>query len=336
MKFLFLCLAVIVTFAIESSDGKKDRIKLKDIQVLTLHHGQWTTGRRTRPVPQLQCIGGTAMCKTLPQTIQCYNRGTDGVDIQWECKADLDTNLRFNKIEVTCEGYDFPEDDYVLMGSCGLEYSIDTVDGKRPFPEPRFDRPDPRNIPKSHQQYNQKKDEPGFWTVAVLASIAFFMYVIYKSCIVPLDESRRRQRTQGSSGPSAPPPPPGFKFETAGDSGPSTAGPTPGEGPGFWSGLGLGTFLGYIFSPRNDGANQGMYPNLNPDAGYTRTTRREYTEPAGGSGWGNFWSGSTTRRRNWGSSSTTRDPSPKTSSTPPSPSGEVSRNASGFGGTKRR
>lgn len=27
-----------------------------------------------------------------------------------------------------CEGYDYPEDDYILLGSCGLEFTLDYTD----------------------------------------------------------------------------------------------------------------------------------------------------------------------------------------------------------------
>jgi len=39
---------------------------------------------------------------------------------QWECKCDMDNAFRFGEISVTCEGYDYPEDPYVLKGSCGV------------------------------------------------------------------------------------------------------------------------------------------------------------------------------------------------------------------------
>lgn len=39
---------------------------------------------------------------------------------QWECKADLDNAVRFGKINVYCEGYDYPDDPYILKGSCGV------------------------------------------------------------------------------------------------------------------------------------------------------------------------------------------------------------------------
>ena len=56
---------------------------------------------------------------------QCYNRGFDGQDVQWECKADMDNLYRFGSVEVVCEGYDYPDDPYILKGSCGLEYTLE-------------------------------------------------------------------------------------------------------------------------------------------------------------------------------------------------------------------
>lgn len=39
---------------------------------------------------------------------------------QWECKTDMDNAYRFGTVEVTCEGYGYPDDPYVLRGSCGV------------------------------------------------------------------------------------------------------------------------------------------------------------------------------------------------------------------------
>ena len=55
----------------------------------------FSTGRRSSPVPQLKCIGGSAQGHFNPQAVQCYNRGFDGQDVQWECKADMDNLYRF-------------------------------------------------------------------------------------------------------------------------------------------------------------------------------------------------------------------------------------------------
>ena len=67
-----------------------------------------------------------------PQVVQCYNRGFDGVDVQWECKTDMDNDFRFGRVDVICEGYDYPDDPYITRGSCGLEYTLDyTKEGER-------------------------------------------------------------------------------------------------------------------------------------------------------------------------------------------------------------
>ena len=51
-----LLLTTLFTTTTYGWDEKK--IKLKDVHVLTLHEGQMTTGRRSSPVPQLNCVGG--------------------------------------------------------------------------------------------------------------------------------------------------------------------------------------------------------------------------------------------------------------------------------------
>ena len=80
-----------------------------------------TNGRRSSPVPQLKCVGGTAGCHAFqPKVVQCINRGSDGYDVQWECKTEMDSAYRFGQIQVSCEGYDYPDDPYVLRGSCGV------------------------------------------------------------------------------------------------------------------------------------------------------------------------------------------------------------------------
>ena len=58
-------------------------VLLRDVQALTLYKGRYTSARRSSPVPQLQCIGGSAGCTAfVPEVVQCQNRGWDGVDVQ--------------------------------------------------------------------------------------------------------------------------------------------------------------------------------------------------------------------------------------------------------------
>lgn len=58
-------------------------VLLRDVQVLTLYRDRQTTARRSSPVPQLQCVGGSAGCRAfVPEVVQCQNKGWDGVDVQ--------------------------------------------------------------------------------------------------------------------------------------------------------------------------------------------------------------------------------------------------------------
>ena len=90
--------------------------------LIKLEKDKMTTGRRTDPIPQLSCMGGTAGCTEAvqPHVVECYNRGSKGNNVQWECKANLDTAYELSHIQVSCEGYEYPDDPYVLKGSCGV------------------------------------------------------------------------------------------------------------------------------------------------------------------------------------------------------------------------
>jgi len=62
-----------------------------------------------------------------PSTAFCENRGSDGLDAQWTCEAEMANGISFDNIKVVCEGYDYPDDPFILAGSCGLEYTLKKV-----------------------------------------------------------------------------------------------------------------------------------------------------------------------------------------------------------------
>lgn len=97
-----------------------------DVKVLRLYHGRKTTGRLVPPIHQLSCVGGTAGCKAfLPLVVECTNIGLGEDDVEWLCKTNMDKRYTFGNSSVNCEGYDYPNDYYIVNGSCGLEYTID-------------------------------------------------------------------------------------------------------------------------------------------------------------------------------------------------------------------
>ncbi|XP_075528809.1 store-operated calcium entry-associated regulatory factor-like [Dermacentor variabilis] len=306
---LALSLIVILLLINPANSWGGKKVKLKDVEVLTLRHGQYTTGRRSSPVPQLKCLGGSAGCQDPPAVVQCYNRGSDGYSTQWECKADMSQSQKFGTVEVTCEGYDYADDDYILAGSCGLEYRLEKT-GYGP------------GSSWKHSAYtSHSKSGSTFQTILFLGVAAFIIFVIYRNCLAPgqlndgppgYDDdpppdypgSPRGGFFGGGGGGGGTPPPPGFRpqYQTGAGCGSARGfGPAGGlGGGGFWTGAAAGGLLGYLMGNRNN-------------AGY----RTAYGYPSEGT---------------FGSSSSFGSPSsfggPSTSS--------GTHSSSGFGGTRRR
>ncbi|XP_065904104.1 store-operated calcium entry-associated regulatory factor-like [Dysidea avara] len=282
--------------------GSSDKVRLTDVSTITLHSDKLTTGRRSSPVPQLQCVGGTAGCHThKPRVVQCYNRGSDGYDVQWECKADMDKSYQFGRIQVSCEGYDYPDDPYVLKGSCGLEYEIDLTEEGRSYGGGSHDH---------HQQHHHRhssRSGSSFGDMIVLLILVAIGYAIYKSCIA----SGRNRNTSSSSSyqsgtyPTSSSYPSGTSY--------SSHNANSGTGGGFWTGAATGGVLGYLFG--NSRSNRGYGGGWG--SGYRRSGWG-----SGGGGWG-----STGYSSGWGSSGG-RSSSSRSSS--------GSHTTSGFGGTSRR
>ncbi|CAD6197554.1 unnamed protein product [Caenorhabditis auriculariae] len=271
--------------------GECTKVKLTDISAITLHHGRMTEGRRSAPVPQLKCVGGTAKGAFLPKVVQCVNQGYDGLDVQWRCDADLPHDMEFGRISVSCEGYNYPEDPYVLKGSCGLEYELDYNS-------------------QSGKKYAVSDKTLESWdktaVVIVVLFIAYIAYAMFSNRGNTGAEDPRRGGYGGGGGfdggPGYPggggapppsyddsmnhgkPPPYGFKQENFSQQhqqpGPSgaSAGPSTSSGAGFWSGAALGALGGYVAS-RFAGGESTTTRNRRfmQDTGFMPTASPRYT-----------------------------------------------------------
>jgi len=95
----------------------------------------------------------------------------------------MDNDYRFGKIEVSCEGYDHPDDPYILKGSCGLEYTLDyTKQGHAKEQDHNYGY---GNSYGSNQQSSYQKRSRGFKLadLVFLSMVALIIYGIYRTCI---------------------------------------------------------------------------------------------------------------------------------------------------------
>jgi len=121
---VIVLLTIFVSTSVATSGQK---VLLKDVSTLVFSSGEMTSGRRNSSIPQLTCEGGYELCKYRASSIGCQNIGWDGNDVVWKCEVNgaLEPNVKLGKTVVSCEGYDYPDDSFVLKGSCGISYHLD-------------------------------------------------------------------------------------------------------------------------------------------------------------------------------------------------------------------
>ncbi|EON66514.1 hypothetical protein W97_05759 [Coniosporium apollinis CBS 100218] len=114
------------TTTISAARNPANSVLLSSIQSLTLRSNLKTTARRVSAIPQLKCIGGSGKGLYEVDTMRCRNSGSsyDDANIEWTCTASLPPEFKLGSTDVICEGYDSPDDPYILKGSCGVEYRL--------------------------------------------------------------------------------------------------------------------------------------------------------------------------------------------------------------------
>ena len=125
MKMIIITTAFLLTSVNSVSDDNTDKVLLKNVETLTFSNDLVTTGRRSSPVSQMTCTSGP--CHLRPSTVACKNIGISDKDPSWDCKAEL-SGSKLSYVEVSCEGYDYPDDPYILVGSCALIYKLQYKD----------------------------------------------------------------------------------------------------------------------------------------------------------------------------------------------------------------
>lgn len=228
-KFIFWScfVSLVITQVSAWGSSSQDRVLLEKVSAITLEEGKMTNARRSSPIPQLECVGGSAGCHSYhPRVVQCRNVGFDGYDVQWQCTADMDAAYRFGRVEVSCEGYDNPDDPYILRGSCGLRYEIDlTEEGKQRGQRGQYHDNQHGDSYYTDNSYNRSS---GFgW--GKLIGFVIMGCVIYWMLKVCCGVGRRTTSTAHSTSSSS-------QYTSGGSYPSSGAVPGAGGGGGFWSG----------------------------------------------------------------------------------------------------
>ncbi|KAI6826935.1 hypothetical protein KC332_g6765 [Hortaea werneckii] len=338
-----LLLTLTPTVSAKNFYKAKDATLLSNVRSLTVRGGQKTTARRVSPIPQLSCVGGNAKGLYDVDIMRCKNSGSeyDPEDIQWTCKAELPPEFKLGSTDVICEGYDSPDDHYILKGSCGVEYRLVLTDlGEEKYGSNAFQRAYRR---PSGDTIGGALFSLLFW-VCFIGVIAVVLYRIF----FPVNRAGNnfgngfRQNYFGGGGggggggdhgrgdppppytPRAPKPSSAYRANGAPSGNVNYSNQGQQWRPGFWTGAATGAAAGYAASAlggdRNQRAQQSRYYDPQPQAGplnwFGRT--RDPSPPRGGGGWFGGNGGMPSR--------------PSSSSQPSS-----SRyDSTGFGGTRRR
>ncbi|CAB4037969.1 store-operated calcium entry-associated regulatory factor-like [Paramuricea clavata] len=91
----------------------------------------------------------------------------------------MENKYRFGKIDVNCEGYDYPTDLYILRGSCGLEYTIELTD------EGRAKQGSSDYHGRNNYQYgsrNRYNNSSALREVVMFVIVAVIFYMVFKTC----------------------------------------------------------------------------------------------------------------------------------------------------------
>ncbi len=231
----------------------KDAILLSQVRTLTLRSNAKTSHRRVSAIPQLTCKGpGCAHYKV--DILRCTNQGSSygTEDIEWSCTASLPSEFKLGSTDVICEGYSSPDDDYILKGSCGVEYRLLLTDAG----EEKYGYP--KGWLGSSSKSRTGNGEGWTWGSILLltpfvAIVLWILYEIYTAQPAIIPRLPRQPRGGfwgggwGGGGPGGGPPrdPPPPYSRKPGSSSEAWS-------PGFWSGTAAGAAAGYLAGSRGN------------------------------------------------------------------------------------
>ncbi|CAL5868284.1 uncharacterized protein PFLUO_LOCUS2508 [Penicillium psychrofluorescens] len=124
-----LLFALLIPLALSATPPGENAILLSNVHAINLRGDRQTTSRRVPAIPQLHCAGPSKICNLYHvEQMHCTNLGSDAEDgkenVEWACNAALPPEFKLGATDVVCEGYRDADDEWVLKGSCGVEYRL--------------------------------------------------------------------------------------------------------------------------------------------------------------------------------------------------------------------
>jgi hypothetical protein len=109
----------------------------------------------------------------------CKNMGASDKDVVWECTGyGLTPGYTLSHSDVSCEGYDYQNDPYILKGSCGVFYSVnEDLSYKNPTTTTTTTSTTFENKYSTHPDYYSTNSSGDFWTFIFLISIMILIIV---------------------------------------------------------------------------------------------------------------------------------------------------------------
>jgi len=198
-------------------------ILLKNVKTLRFFAGQYALNTRdNQPIPQLECAYNPLNDPSaLPTAVTCHNSGVDySGAVVWKCKAKMADTLEFDNLQVSCEGYSRPGDEYVKEGSCALRYTLKIVsaqdqqtpnDNARHHHYTRAAADEAREYNNRQNHYHNNVEVASGWSFTTVLIFVLVVVLIIRCCRKK-GGARTNNTTQpvvenstGDNEPSAPP-----------------------------------------------------------------------------------------------------------------------------------
>lgn len=152
LPFLFLFFLLDACLSIQP-------IHMRDMEVLSFYRDGMTGTLRGQAIPQMVLVTPYVPEDTIPKEIICKNIGWDGLNVHWDCTADMKEDWGITNPTISCEGWTGPGDEYVVPGSCSISYSIEHHPKMKEEPTRKQEAPKRETSEGPGREYRSRREE---------------------------------------------------------------------------------------------------------------------------------------------------------------------------------